>query len=78
MLVLFVNRVIIPILKFCHDWGIFEVLGYVCCFEMIYEGTKLDQEEYLGFMLAISGLVFVILITEYKEIKSEDNIRKTF
>ena len=39
------KKIIMRAITFLHEWGIFEVLGYILCFEMIYEGSKLDFEE---------------------------------
>ena len=65
LVVWFINSVILPILTFCHNRGVFEVLGYIACFEMIYEGQRLDNDEYLGFMLSLTGLIFVLLMAVY-------------
>ena len=39
------KNIIIPIVNFLHNWGIFELMAYIFCFEVIYEGSHLDVEE---------------------------------
>ena len=33
------KKIIIPIIEFMHNWGVFEVLGYLLCFQLVYEGS---------------------------------------
>jgi hypothetical protein len=33
------KNVIIPLLDFMHNWGLFELMAYCLCFELVYEGS---------------------------------------
>jgi uncharacterized membrane protein YhaH (DUF805 family) len=48
-----------------HNWGFFEILGFFFCFQIIYEGSKMDIMEQFGFMLALMGRIFVAGIQIY-------------
>ena len=54
----FLNKVIIPLVEFLHNWGIFELCAYFISFEFIVESKRMFPE--VGFYLAFSGLMFVL------------------
>ena len=71
-----IRKIIMRCITFMHEWGIFEVLGYILCFELIYEGSKLDIEEHLGFGVAFSGLAFVIPMWTYSKSLHTRSLRR--
>lgn len=50
------KKIILPTIKFLHNWGIFELTGYIICFFFILEGCRFNPET--GFYISLSGLIF--------------------
>ena len=61
----FLKNVLIPLITFLHTWGFLELFGYLLCFQFVTEGARSDKEETFGFMIALTGLCFIIPLFVY-------------
>lgn len=68
-------NIIVPFVTFCHDWGIFEVAGYVLVCQLVFEGTKMDKKEWLGFMISFCGFVLSLAMYGYSTFLHATKIR---
>ena len=70
----------IPFVTFCHLWGIFELSGYLICFQITVEGCRMGISEELGiwgmnFMIALTGQALACVVFRYSFILHTNRIR---
>jgi len=53
------KEVLLPLITFIHNWGIFELLFYMLCFQLTLEGSQMEITEKFGFMLALMAFIFL-------------------
>merc|ERR1719242_1789484 len=57
------DNVVVPFFRFCHENYIFEVAGYVGCFNFIVEGMNLPAET--GMYVSLTGYALLTLCLSY-------------
>jgi len=68
-------NIIVPLVEFCHTWGLFEFLGYFLCFQFIAEGSRMDSNEMMGMNIALTGLFMQLPLFFYSTILHTKKMR---
>jgi len=72
-----IRNVVIPLIDICHNWGVFELLGYLLVFQLIFEGSQLDIREYLGFMITLTAVAMKIPLWFYSTLLHTKRMRSS-
>ena len=69
------KKIVIPLVTFLHNWGFIELGIYMLTFQLVFEGSKMDITEQLGFMITLFGLFFTVLAMFYSMILHVSKLR---
>ena len=53
------DKILVPLITFMHDRGIFEVMGYSLGCQLITEASWMDNTQSMSLMICLTGMVII-------------------